>query len=760
MSWFSDFVNNVVLPVAAVAILGPLAGTALLGDAVAAGTVSALTATAVGAGVVSGGITALKGGSPSDILKSAVLSGAGAYIGGTIAEKLTGSGVPKAAIDLANKSSDPIAALNASQGWTLADIPYLQTVGASSSIIDTAIINNQKLFGVAPTPEDLSVQNFAKLPNEQQAALINAGVDPTDLVKSSTGKLDYIAADGSKHWIGQTWNQQIVDAGYVYDADGNQILANQAIVDKAMLKGYPPDSQVIHWPDGGTTIEGPGAAFGDARNLASAGQPVPQQLIDLAHQNMIAVKDAAGNELWYDPNTEQTFDSTMKWVESGKPVAGAPSPLTAAAETPYKVDVSGTAHFAESPPPAGTQLPVGHELATLSQVNAGTAMWDSESSSWVVPSPEAPVVAPPAPAEVPASPVDTAPAIPVVPPAAPSAPTTISTNPGGSYAPGGSNYVPTVTVPETPPVTNPPVVTQPPVVEPAVPIVPPVNPVTQPAVTQPVTPSQSVTTPIETTTLPPGPIPTTTVSNNPGGSYAPGGSNYVPTVTVPETPPVVTQPPVVEPAVPVVPPVNPVINPPVVTQPPVTNPPVTQPPVTNPPVTNPPVTQPPDTYDYTNPGKYSDLINGTNIGVGVGAVALPKIVEGMTTPAQNNIHTWSKLPPLTWGKTQSLVNPGVNPGWVQATPYYQTNNPVQAQYEWGNHPYAGTEADLANYNNMPNAPVSPWGVQQGPQPFDVQGFIRNMLSPTQQAALSSTIPQYNIRPAGTTSYGGVTPVAP
>ena len=57
------------------------AGTAAL---IGIGEVSALAATAIGSGVISGTITALRGGSLEDVLKSAVIGGVTAYVGGTV----------------------------------------------------------------------------------------------------------------------------------------------------------------------------------------------------------------------------------------------------------------------------------------------------------------------------------------------------------------------------------------------------------------------------------------------------------------------------------------------------------------------------------------------------------------------------------------------------------------------------------------------------------------------------------------------------
>lgn len=56
------------------------------------------------------------------------------------------------------------------------------------------------------------------------------------------------------------------------------------------------------------------------------------------------------------------------------------------------------------------------------------------------------------------------------------------------------------------------------------------------------------------------------------------------------------------------------------------------------------------------------------------------------------------------------VNPGVNPGFVEPAPMYNTDQPGIDQYYWGQHGYAQNMADLANLNtNAVNAPATPYG---------------------------------------------------
>ena len=58
-----------------------------------------------------------------------------------------------------------------------------------------------------------------------------------------------------------------------------------------------------------------------------------------------------------------------------------------------------------------------------------------------------------------------------------------------------------------------------------------------------------------------------------------------------------------------------------------------------------------------------------------------------------------------------LVNPGVNPGYIQPAPMYNNNGQAGIdQYYWGQHGYAQNMSDLANYNTgAVNAPSTPYG---------------------------------------------------
>lgn len=81
---------------------------------------------------------------------------------------------------------------------------------------------------------------------------------------------------------------------------------------------------------------------------------------------------------------------------------------------------------------------------------------------------------------------------------------------------------------------------------------------------------------------------------------------------------------------------------------------------------------------------------------------------------------------------------GLNPGWIEPTRFYNTTSPVQSQYYWGGHGYQeGPTFNSQQYNTVPDAPTTPWGLQQmGPvaRPQDLVDYIN---SPEYQAQFVS-----------------------
>ena len=169
----------------------------------------------------------------------------------------------------------------------------------------------------------------------------------------------------------------------------------------------------------------------------------------------------------------------------------------------------------------------------------------------------------------------------------------------------------------------------------------------------------------------------------------------------------------------------------------------------------PPMTLPEAIYDVG--GALVDRYGVTNVAGGVlagGALLNNAINPPPTVPGRR---PYAPLPPLTYGTGDlaPLVNPGLNPGQIRAMPYYQTTDPVQSQYYWGQRPYIASEADLVNYNVIPDAPAQPFGIRQSRPALDVPQFIRQNINPTTQAAYMGT---QTIAPVAPTALTRINPL--
>jgi len=185
---------------------------------------------------------------------------------------------------------------------------------------------------------------------------------------------------------------------------------------------------------------------------------------------------------------------------------------------------------------------------------------------------------------------------------------------------------------------------------------------------------------------------------NSGGTYtAPGGGTPTDlgeiTITAPKEPTVITDPTDLgelvivgdRPVKPTEPPTD-LGDITIVGDRPVTEPPVVDTPVTpEPPVTEPPVVEPP-----------------------VGPV-FPVVPVTPTPPVTPPPTPYTPKP----GTPLSVkTDYGLNPGWIQAVPMYQTTNDVQSQYYWGGHPFQGGQTFNPQLAQSGYAPATPWGQQQ------------------------------------------------
>jgi len=128
--------------------------------------------------------------------------------------------------------------------------------------------------------------------------------------------------------------------------------------------------------------------------------------------------------------------------------------------------------------------------------------------------------------------------------------------------------------------------------------------------------------------------------------------------------------------------------------------------------------------------------------------------------------TGSYVPTVAPITQTQFTQPGLNPGFIQSQPYYATTNDVQSKFTWNQHPYMQTAADLTRFNEVPGAGAQPWGIQAGPEPFDVNTFIKNTINPAYTAAAAGSAPGTYRPPAYASATPGVVtgvptaPVAP
>lgn len=745
--------------------------------AIGIGTVSTITATAIGTGIIAGGLTAVQGGSAGDVLKSAVLGGVGSFIGGTIGEAVfgsAGSGVSQAALDAANATADPIAALNAIQGWTTSDLSYLTQIGASDAIIQAAIANNAVLtagqvpqtsipqsaieaanltndpiaalnasqgwtandigylfdigadralidtaianninFGIQPSVFDQGIQNWMNLDAATQSTLLAQGVDPTQAYRTIDGGFGYQTADG----LGVAVNPVTsYSPGYGMLADGTIGIVDEAAYLRDL--GYDPARFEYRDLGGGSSQIVPKAVGIDADLLSRINTTQYAQTYGVDTNLVQDLKNLG----YTDNQIFNAINNNPNGGWAGQVFSEAPGAAVAApAPTPA--------------PPAGSFTQIFDDGSTLTTSPTGSVTTTPATDFVTAPaipsvavSPD--IVSPPSEPVTqifddgstlttgPAGEISATPATDLIQPIQPSLPTgpTVTANPDGSTTQifdDGS----TLTTQPTGQVT-----------------------------TTPATDLAATLAP----TMPSGP----TVQNNPDGSTTQtfdDGSTLTtsPTGQVSSTPATDTGTGL----------------------------------LSGPTVKNNPDGSTTQTFDdgstlTTGPDGSVTSTPATNIGGGAvggfseevlkrlgleglsanqilglmaaGALA-PDVLRALGVLPEEPVATGpnygeayrSNLPKLT---DKDLVMPGIQPGLMPVQPYYQTTRPEQPQYYWGVRPYAESQADLAKMQlQIPGAPEQPFGYDvRVPQGFDVQEFIRQTITPQQTQALAGAGGQYNI----------------
>lgn len=139
-------VAAVAIPFAAPAIASYIGLSTAIGTAVGSATAGSVLGGAVVGATLGAANAAVQGG---NVGRGALMGGLGGGVGGY--GYTPASSMSQSATTAANASSDPIAALNASQSWTTADPTYLASTTAVAD--PSAVMNAQQPLGqVAQTP--------------------------------------------------------------------------------------------------------------------------------------------------------------------------------------------------------------------------------------------------------------------------------------------------------------------------------------------------------------------------------------------------------------------------------------------------------------------------------------------------------------------------------------------------------------------------------------------------------------------------------
>jgi hypothetical protein len=621
------------------------------------------------------------------------------------------SGVSPEMIAMANATADPIAALNAAAGWTASDAAYLASIGYTGMVVNpvtgaavdmpTAIADQTaQSQGWTSAAEQTTANNAGftdatQYSNATQGGFTNVNEYTEAANRGFTNAGDYTRATEGGFTNAGEYNNA-TSRGFSNAGDWQESIRtsfpDQASYQKAMEGGFQNNWELQTATDNGfaTRAEWTHAQDFGITNAAEYETALANGTIPPA--NTVATTLPNGQIGYYDPATGTVYNTngTINTAASaGAPGAG-PGTQFASAETPYRVDVSGAAGTAEAPQYAVTEsMTPGNQLATQAQIDAGAATWNPAANAWEVVGTGA-ELAPVVPTEIGGLGAG-----------------------GSSYGIGGANYV---------------------------------APVVADAATATVTSAGLTSAQIAAlggtaaaaaavTSMGAGGAAQAANQTIASGTPGAGGAPATATPVAPATPPVTTPPveytgpgigegayPVETPVVP--PPITPPVD--------YTGPGIGE-------VPNPaevPVTDLSSPAGPMGPSKY-DWVAPAVIGAGVGAVGAGALGGGGGATRTGYGPLNNQYPV---GTPTQLVNPGLNPGWITAQPFYNTTSPVQSQYYWGAHPYTETMADLPNRNAVPYAPVIPWGVQQAQAPLDVNALIRAIVNPQTQAAAVGAAP--------------------
>lgn len=338
-------VAAVAIPVAAPAIAASIGASAAIGTALTTAGISAATAATTGAvlgsaivGAGLGAVTAAVTG--QNVGKSALMGGIGGGIGGYFsAPSVPTSAVSPQAMAAANASSDPIAALNASQGWTAAT-PQANLAVTSGGQVAT-MENGVWMAGGQAVPAE-SIAYGGQVDSALAAQLSSSGdaMGAANAIQQS-GTLSVntpAAMGGNAGYLGTTnyYNPATATAapgaytganGQAFTPSANYQQAGLAITPQAeaaatVQAAYSPTGVAGAQPTTGTTGTG-GTAGGTATQQAptSVWQALQQKFTDPKQQADMLLRAAgqlAGSQLAGEGLTPEQQDLVNQQAEELK----------------------------------------------------------------------------------------------------------------------------------------------------------------------------------------------------------------------------------------------------------------------------------------------------------------------------------------------------------------------------------------------------------------------------------------------------------
>ena len=593
---------------------------------------------------------------------------------------------------------DPTTALVNSGTITAQEVSDLTANGYSKADISSLISKGY----TAPDLMDLSAAGVpvstltslanTQFPETQINDLMSAGASANDIATASNivnaGKL---SLDNASKLLSKDYTGFQINSLAYSQPKNIEALANSNITGDTYNKlanGGWDISKAAQLSNSGT----------DVNALISAGKWDDYRMISQAPAGTIPVKDAAGKVSYFEAATGNTLDASGKVITYARaPEVGGGTQTAGVGD--IGVEVAGRPGKVGQESAVRGPLTPGNVLASDADIDAGRATFNDAANAWETPerapeseytytTPPGEVVGPPAP---PNEYIYTTPPGEVVGPPAPVAPPaneyTYTTPPGEFVGPAQP--------PTTAPVAPPTQVTPAPL-PPAAPVVTPPT-VPGPEYTYTTPPGEVVGPPAPPVVAPPVSPPSVTV---PGQTD--DGTIVVTAPREPELPlsPLVPgdstpRPPVVNVDLTQPPPLVPL-------QPTPVNPPAPVTPV----VVEPPAPTPAPVEVRTPATPYVPI-------------PTPPVGEEPTAP-----RGYGPITPLVFGQVGQVNNPGLNPGFVQPTPFYRTSSPVQSKFYWGQHPYQpGPTFNQTLYNTVPGAPQQPFGLQQMYTPTDLNQYL-------------------------------------